>query len=128
MEIVGEIIDILEEQSGNGRNGEWRKQSYILETLDQYPKKVCMDVWGDKIDTFDLKKGEQVTAKVNVESREFNGKWYTDVKIWAVDRQGGASTNNAPVNPASDFQNQGAQPSSGPQEVPPPSADDELPF
>ena len=127
MELTAKVIDILEEQKGSGRNGEWRKQSFILETQEQYPKKVCADVWGDKIDTFNLQKGEEVTAKINVESREYNGRWYTDVKIWAVDRnsQGAPSTSsagtgNVPPPPMGQ--------SSGPQEVPPPSADDELPF
>jgi len=122
MEINGKIIDMLEEQKGNGRNGEWRKQSYILETLDQYPKKVCMDVWGDKIDTFNIQKGEQITAKINVESREYNGKWYTDVKIWSVDR----SSNTPSGNP--DSGQEQAPSAVAPQDIPPPSEDDELPF
>lgn len=131
MELAAKVIDILPEQKGNGRNGEWRKQSFILETQEQYPKKVCADVWGDKIDTFNIQKGEELTAKINVESREYNGKWYTDVKIWSVDRSGGGSApaSNA-VSPGTSApgMNDGMVQSSGPQEVPPPSADDELPF
>jgi len=126
MELAAKVIDILPEQKGSGRNGEWRKQSFILETQEQYPKKVCADVWGDKIDTFNIQKGEEITAKINVESREYNGKWYTDVKIWSVDRNA-APQGNAPVNPGNASPQDMAS-SSGPQEVPPPSADDELPF
>ncbi len=70
MEIKGKVIQALPEQSGNGRNGTWRKQDYILETTGQYPKKVCVTVWGDKIDQFALQPGEEVTAGVEVESRE----------------------------------------------------------
>lgn len=127
MELTAKVIDILPEQKGNGRNGEWRKQSFILETQEQYPKKVCADIWGDKIDTFNIQKGEEITAKINVESREYNGKWYTDVKIWAVDRNTSAGGAGQSVSPGNTHQPPMGQ-SAGPQEVPPPSADDELPF
>ncbi len=127
MELSAKVIDILEEQKGSGRNGEWRKQSYILETQEQYPKKVCADVWGDKIDSFNIQKGEQITAKINVESREYNGKWYTDVKIWSIDRNvGGSAVPTNTGDSSGDFsQNAGAV---KPQNAPPPSEDDELPF
>ncbi|WP_026235566.1 DUF3127 domain-containing protein [Echinicola pacifica] len=91
MELEGKIIQIMPEQSGNGRNGTWRKQDYILETEGQYPKKVCMTIWGDKIDQFALKEGEAVKVGIEIESREYNSRWYTDVKAWRVDRPGGGS-------------------------------------
>lgn len=87
MEISGKIIQALEEQSGNGRNGVWRKRDYIMETPGQYPKKVCLTVWGDKIDQFNIQEGSDLTASIEVESREYNGKWYTDVKVWRVNSQ-----------------------------------------
>ena len=88
MEISGKIIQVLDEQTGNGRNGIWRKRDYILETGGQYPKKVCMTVWGDKIDQFGIQAGDEVNAGVEIESREYNGRWYTDVKAWKIDKQG----------------------------------------
>ncbi|MDN3689598.1 DUF3127 domain-containing protein [Cyclobacterium jeungdonense] len=84
MELTGKIIQALEEQSGNGRNGTWRKRDYIMETPGQYPKKVCLTVWGDKIDQFNIQPGQEITASIEVESREYNGRWYTDVKVWRV--------------------------------------------
>ncbi|WP_162344085.1 DUF3127 domain-containing protein [Cyclobacterium salsum] len=87
MELTGKIIQALEEQSGNGRNGTWRKRDYIMETPGQYPKKVCLTVWGDKIDQFNIQEGADVTASIEVESREYNGRWYTDVKVWRVNSQ-----------------------------------------
>lgn len=86
MELSGKIIQIMPLQSGNGKNGVWKKQDYILETNAQYPKKVCVTVWGDNIDSFSLQNGEQVTISIDVESREYNGKWYTDVKAWKVQK------------------------------------------
>lgn len=86
MEIKGKIVGVMEEISGNGKNGPWRKKDYILETESQYPKKVCLTVWGDKIDQFGMQEGDQVTAGIEIESREFNNKWYTDVRVWKVDK------------------------------------------
>ena len=84
MEIKGNIIEVLPEKSGKSVNGDWRKQEYILETEDHYPKKICFMIWNDKIDKSDIKLGENVTASVDIESREFNGRWYTNIKAWKV--------------------------------------------
>ena len=88
MEIKGKIIALLPLQSGQGKNGEWRKQEFVLETGDSYPKKICIALWGDKIDQSPLNIGSEVNVSFDVESREFNGKWYTDVKAWKVQGSG----------------------------------------
>jgi hypothetical protein len=72
-------------QTGTGRNGTWRKQEVILETEGQYPKKVCVAVWGERIDEQQLQIGNNLKVDVDVESREYNGRWYTDVKAWRVE-------------------------------------------
>lgn len=102
MEITGRIIQILPEQSGQGKNGTWKKQEFVIETNDQYPKKVCMSAWGDKIDQFGLAENKEITASINIESREYNGRWYTDVRVWKVSDVNAASassTGSAPVPP-----------------------------
>jgi hypothetical protein len=86
LKIEGKVTQILEEQSGTGKNGPWRKQEFILETQEQYPKQVCITQWGDKIDEFDVQKGETLTAFVDIQSREYQGRWYTDVKAWKIER------------------------------------------
>lgn len=88
MEIQGKIIQVLPLQSGIGKASgkEWKKQEYVLETIDQFPKKICFNLWGDAIDRAQLHEGEDVTVQIDIESREFNGRWYTDVKGWRVDR------------------------------------------
>ncbi|MCD4696408.1 MAG: DUF3127 domain-containing protein, partial [Bacteroidales bacterium] len=101
MEITGKIINILPEETGEGRNGPWKKQNFILETQDQYPKKVCITVWGDKIDLKSFSENEAVTASINIESREYNNRWYTDVKAWRLakaqpEEQGSAPITNVP--------------------------------
>ena len=95
MEIKGKIVELLPLKSGQSANGEWRKQEYILETDSNYPKKICFMAWGDKIDQFNIKQDETVKVSVDLESREYNGRWYTDVKAWKVFKdEADVSSNN----------------------------------
>lgn len=91
MEINGKVVRILPLVTGQGKNGEWRKQEFIMETPGQYPKQVCISVWGDKIDEFKVKEGEELKAMIDVQSREHNNRWYTDVRAWRIDREGAQS-------------------------------------
>lgn len=86
MELEGKIIQINPMQSGESRNGPWKKQEFIIETKSQYPKKVCVTVWNDKIDQLALKQNEELTLSIELESREYNGRWYTDVRAWKAER------------------------------------------
>lgn len=101
MELSGKVISLLPLQKGQGKSGEWKKQEFIVETTDQYPKKVCISAWGDKIDQFGLAEGENVTVSVNLESREYNGRWYTDVRAWKVVKEGSGGSATPP--PPGDF-------------------------
>ena len=94
MEIKGRIVELLPLKSGQSANGEWRKQEYILETASNYPKKICFMAWGDKIDQFNIKQDENVEVSVDLESREYNGRWYTDVKAWKVSKDSVSSDNS----------------------------------
>ncbi len=121
MEINGKIVEILEAKSGPSAKGTWRKQEYVLETEDQYPKKICFMVWGDKIDEFGIKQGDNLVVSIDLESREFNGRWYTDVKAWKISR-GDSKADDIPFSGSGDF---GSTQSSNP---PPTFDDDEPPF
>lgn len=120
MEITGRLINKLDVVTGEGKNGPWKKQDFILETQDQYPKKVCITVWGDKINLENFSENEEVTVSINVESREYNSRWYTDVKAWKMEKAG-AGNNQQP-----DFGNV------PPEAAPPPEMasepTDDLPF
>lgn len=117
LKLTGKVVKVLEEESGEGRNGPWRKQEFVLETQGQYPKQVCIVQWGDNIESFGVREGEVLTASIDIQSREYNGRWYTDVKAWRIDRdQGGA----APP-PSSEGE-------PWPTSAPPESSDDGLPF
>lgn len=84
LHVTGKVTQILEELSGEGRNGPWRKRDFILETAEQYPKTICITQWGDEIDKVNLQEGQTVTAYINIQSREYNGRWYTDVRAWRL--------------------------------------------
>jgi hypothetical protein len=86
LQIKGTVKQILEEKSGEGRNGPWRKRDFILETEGKYPKKVCITQWGDKIDEDNVKEGETLAVSIDIQSREYKGNWYTDVKAWKIER------------------------------------------
>lgn len=93
LEITGKVVQKLAVEKGTAKNGnEWKKQSIVIETDGQYPKKICFTLWGDKIDQADFSEGDVVQARVDIESREYNGRWYTDVKAWQVQKAGAGST------------------------------------
>lgn len=101
LQITGKVTRILPEQSGESRNGPWRKQEFVLETEGNYPKQVCIAQWGETIEQFGIQEGETVTAHIDIQSREYNGRWYTDVKAWRVERPQSARSGGAPT-PAAD--------------------------
>jgi len=88
MELKGKVVQILQPQTGMGKKGPWKKQEFIVETQSQYPKKVCLSAWGDKIDQYNLSVGDMVNVAVDLESREYNGRWYTEARAWKVDKNG----------------------------------------
>ncbi|MDI1233237.1 MAG: DUF3127 domain-containing protein [bacterium] len=112
MEISGKIIKKLDAVTGNSTRGEWKKQEFIIETEDKYPKQVCISAWAEKVD--ELTKfniNDKVKLSLNAESREYNGRWYTDLRFWKIEMLGSnpASTNTiAPATAApvvEDFSN-----------------------
>ena len=84
MQIIGKLVHLLPEVTGNGKNGLWKKQEFILETDGTYPKKICIEVWGEKIDMAVLQLGNELDVQFDVESREYNNKWFTNCKAWKV--------------------------------------------
>ena len=85
MQITAKLTQLPPLQSGTGKSGEWKKQDIILETDGQYPKKVCISIWGEKINESQLKIGNLLKIDFDLESREYNGRWYTDIKAWKIE-------------------------------------------
>ncbi|MBF0199625.1 MAG: DUF3127 domain-containing protein [Planctomycetes bacterium] len=115
-ELKGKVEAVLDAQSGTSKTGnEWKKQSFVIETSGQYPKKVYFTLWGDKTSMLEnLAVGAEAEVQFRVESREYNGRWYTDLTASDIKVEGG--TADAP--PASD-----APPMEAPENV-----DEEMPF
>lgn len=95
MQLTAKLIQVLPVQTGMGKNGEWKKQNIVLETDGMYPKKVCVTLWGDKINESVLQIGNILDVSFDIESREYNGNWYTDLRAWKIDMGG----SGAPVPP-----------------------------
>ncbi|MEK6782546.1 MAG: DUF3127 domain-containing protein [Bacteroidota bacterium] len=91
MDLKGKIVQILPHQTGMGKKGQWKKQEFIVETQSQFPKKVCLSAWGDKIDQFNLAVGDTVNVSVELESREYNSRWYTEARAWKVEKSSSGS-------------------------------------
>jgi hypothetical protein len=105
------LVQVLPIQSGTSSKGVWTKQDFIVETFEQYPKKVCINVWGDaKIAQLaSIHIGATVNAYLNLSSREYNSRWYTEIQAWKLEvvEQGTAApqpAQAAPVAPVSQVQ------------------------
>jgi hypothetical protein len=85
MEINGHILQVLPAQTGVNQNGNtWIKQEYILQTSDRYPKTICYTLWGDRVETERAEVGDAVRVQFDLLSREWNGRWYTEISAWRV--------------------------------------------
>ena len=90
MDITGKIIAVLPTRSGTSARGtQWSSQTAVIETHEQYPKRVAFDVLGDKITEFNLQVGDEVTVSFDINAREYNGKWWNSVNAWQVVRKVG---------------------------------------
>ena len=105
-EINGKVIAVLPIATGEGKNGTWKSQDYVLETGGQYPKKVCFNLFGDSIDKFNVGIDDEIKVSYDIESREYNGRWFTTIRAWKVEKEAGvskaAAVNDVPTTPASD--------------------------
>lgn len=88
MELQGKIIVVLPERSGTSQRGnQWRSITYVLETQEQYPKKLAFDVTNDKIDQLNIQFGEILTVQFDINAREYQGRYFNSVQAWNVIRQ-----------------------------------------
>lgn len=130
MDITGRIIAALPERSGtSSRNGsQWRVASYVLETQEQYPRKICFEVFSndnnDRITAFNIQVGEVLNVSFDIDAHEYQGRWYNQIRAFRVDRNlqatpdGVPTPDGAPVPPpvATPF---GAAPAQAPAPVAP---------
>ena len=99
LELIGKLIQVNQEVAGKSARGDWKKREMIVETIEQFPKKVCVGCFGDKADQVaNYQPGTELRIAFNLESREFNSRWYTDVRAWEIDISSGASNSNSNNN------------------------------
>lgn len=87
--MTGVVIAILPERSGTSQRGEWKSQSFVIETQEQYPKHLCFEVFGaDRITQFNIKCGETITVQFDIDARQYQDRWFNSIKAWNVIRPG----------------------------------------
>ena len=101
MEIIGKVVRLGALTEGTSARGPWRKQDLIIETEEQYPRTVCLTCWTNQIDEIQkFAPGQTIKAQIEISSHEFNGKWYTDVRVWRFDPVGAVQAPAAATQPA----------------------------
>ena len=87
LEVTGKIFKKLDRRSGTSARGEWISQDFVLEFQDgSFPTNICFSAWGkDKVAELDgFREGDTVTVAFNIRGREYNGKWYNDLRAWKI--------------------------------------------
>jgi len=121
MKIEGIVKTVLPVRAGTTQKGEWASMDFVLETQERYPQVVVINIFGkDKIDAYALKSGDMVSVDFEFRAREYNGRWYNEIRAWAVNHLGQETAQ--PVAQGAAF----ATPPEAPQT--PDTTDDNLPF
>lgn len=127
LEITGKVVRLLPEQTGKSAKtgNDWKKGGFVIETESNFPKKICFTAWGDlTAQVNSLKEGQNVKVSFDIESREFNDKWYTDAKAWKIDAADSQnSTGQTGVSPSAHSENVAEAASQSTEE-----SSDDLPF
>jgi hypothetical protein len=121
LELEGKIVRKLAVQSGQSARGQWAKQEFVLEYMDgSFPTSVCFTAWGDdKVNDLNrFQVGDSVKVAFNIRGREYNGKWYNDLRVWRL---------SSPIAPGAEAPSKSAAPQAPVPEAPAPTIDD-MPF
>lgn len=102
MEFSGKVIAILPSRTGVSKSSgnEWKVKSYVVENHDQYPRRMCFEVFGaDKIDQFNIQMGEELNVSFDIDARQWQDKWFNSIRAWKVERvQDAAAEGQQPVD------------------------------
>lgn len=88
-QLTGTVKQILPTEKGISKAGkEWQKNAIVLTTQGEYPKDVSFTGMGTIVPLIEnMRVGQMITVHYNLESREYNGKWYTDAKAWKIEQE-----------------------------------------
>ena len=128
MEITGKITRVFDEVNGISKAGKpWKKREYLLEYQDgQYPRTIMFDFFGERADQFPLEVGQIIKLSFDIDSHEYNGKWFTSIRGWRADQVSEVAGNNTPTPPPTD--NIYNAPVIPPADLAPSGPNDDLPF
>jgi len=100
MELNGKVLKLGSLLEGQSSRGAWRKQELIIETTDNFPRKICLLCWNDRVDQIaNLQPGQQIKVQISIESREYNNRWYTDVTARQIEILGAQPAVKHPTPP-----------------------------
>ncbi len=105
MEFTGKIIAVLGVRSGVSKStgNEWKVQEFVIESHDQYPKRMCFEVFGtDKLQQFNIQVGEEMTVSFDIDARQWNDRWFNSIRVWQVNRNVAAPAAPQPAAPVMD--------------------------
>ena len=129
MELQGKVIAVLPERSGVSARGEWKSQSFVIETHEQYPKKLVFDVFGaDRLQQFNIQSGDEIMVSFDIDAHEYNGRWFNNIRAFDVRLVDPNTVSAAPAAQAAPAAPQ--QPANAPFPPQPEqsNSDDDLPF
>ncbi len=127
LKIRATITEKFDAVTGTNSNGDWKKTEFLCVTDGDYPKTISFVVWKEKVADF-IRKGNVYDVYINIESKEHNGNYYTNVTAYKVDVVKNESVSK-PEQPKPE------QPKPSSEKVAPPQSnledvtgDDDLPF
>ena len=106
MEQTGRIIEVMEPKSGkSSKTGNpWMIQEYVLEIPGQYPRRCMFSIYGEeRIKQMNVQMGEDLTIQFDIDARQYNGRWYNDIKVYNVIRSPQNSQQNGQDTPFPPF-------------------------
>lgn len=136
MQLQGRVIAVLPERSGtSARTGsEWKSQSFVIETHENYPHKMVFDVFGaDKLQSFNIQLNQEILVSFDIDAHEYNGRWFNNIRAFAVQQVDPNTVEAAGVQPVQQAGVIGAAPANGaqapfPQQPEASGSADDLPF
>lgn len=134
MDLQGKVIAVLPAREGTSARGPWKSQEYVIETHDQYPKKMVFNVFGaDRIDQFAIKAGEEVMVSFDIDAHEYNGRWFNNIRAWNIQRVDAAAVQAGDPAAAAPVTSQSVSPATTQAAPFPPAQEssdsaDDLPF
>ena len=100
MQATGFLRHASETRKGESSRGPWMARDYVIETDEQYPKKIMFTVFGEeKLKQFALKKDELIEVYFDIEAHEYNGRWFNSIRAWKVERPTAQTQQTAPQTP-----------------------------